>query len=855
MKAVLLISVVATACVVLGYFLIETDGEKNTRLEVLTQNQQISSLIALNIAPSIAQKDVEKVNTALLNFDQIYHPEYVIVVTNDDSVFYAIHKSVAERMRYRQISSSALNENDSINKLSIPLIHQSKTIGNLYCGFNQKSIVEQFRSDHNRSFIYACYIAFVVICLTLAFFFLQWKQTKQLIKSIKSDLQDSGIDREINDLSEGLNVLKKRRQEEAVRLVTLESLLRESQERFLALTENMSDVIAFFDRSGIVKYIGGSIRRLTGYSPDQFMEKSFFEYVHPDDVSFLIQHFREIVNGPSGEVQSHIEARLHHLSGEWKDVEFTFTNLLNEAPMQTILVHCRDITEQKKQETTIREQAALLNITPDAVYVCDLEDRILFWNKGAEKLYGSSEQQVRSKKIFEVVHHELPMQREEIYGILIRNGWWSGEVRYFRGGKAETIIESRWTLMRDAHDAPQAVLIVDTDITGRKQLEAQASRAQRMESLATLAGGIAHDLNNVLAPLMMSIEILQTKLLDEQSARVLATLETNTMRGAEIVKQVLTFAKGIQGQRIPVQIGHLIKDMEKTIQHFYPKNIKAQTEVEPDLGLIMGDPAQIQQVIMNICSNAKDVMPDGGRIIMRADNVYLSPDAVELSLGLKSGLYVRLRISDSGAGIPEEIQDRIFEPFFTTKEIGKGVGLGLSTAISIIRNHGGTITFTSEEKKGTEFEIFLPIEQLTIRKEIATASPSTQQGHGRLVMVVDDESAIRNITKEILEARGYRVLIAQDGVEAINLLRTSGEKIEATIVDMSMPVMDGIATIKAIRSILPSAVIIASAGFHEDMESSAFKELGIDHTITKPYTAGKLLAVLEDVLNRLEQSE
>ena len=250
-------------------------------------------------------------------------------------------------------------------------------------------------------------------------------------------------------------------------------------------------------------------------------------------------------------------------------------------------------------------------------------------------------------------------------------------------------VEGHWTLVRDAEGEPKSILCINTDITERKKLETQFLRAQRMESIGTLAGGIAHDLNNVLAPIVMAIEFLKLKNNDETSLEVLNTIETSAHRGADMVRQVLSFARGVEGQRIIVQPKHLMKDIQKIVADAFPKNIDLRINLKPELWNVLGDPTQLHQVLLNLCVNARDAMPDGGRITISADNVTLDKHYAAMHLDARAGSHVVLQVTDAGSGMSPAILEKIFDPFFTTKEVGKGTGLGLSTSQAIVKSHGG----------------------------------------------------------------------------------------------------------------------------------------------------------------------
>lgn len=367
--------------------------------------------------------------------------------------------------------------------------------------------------------------------------------------------------------------------------------------------------------------------------------------------------------------------------------------------------------ERKQTEHKIREQAALLDIATDAIFVQDLDNQILYWNKAAERLYNWQKEEAIGKKVSEIWQEKNLSQLQEALTTMMKNGSWEGELQQITKYGKEITVESRWTLVREFDRKTQSILIVNTDITQKKQLEAQFLRAQRLESIGTLASGIAHDLNNVLAPILMTAQLLESQLQDERSQRLLPILISNAKRGANLVKQVLSFTRGMEGDRTLLQLKHLIREIQQIIKETFPKSIEVSTQISANLWTVFGDPTQLHQVLMNLCVNARDAMPGGGKLKITAENFLIDANYAKMHIDARVGAYVAIAVTDTGSGIAPEIVDRIFEPFFTTKELGKGTGLGLSTVLGIIKSHSGFISVYSELGKGSEFKVFLPAQQ------------------------------------------------------------------------------------------------------------------------------------------------
>ncbi len=387
------------------------------------------------------------------------------------------------------------------------------------------------------------------------------------------------------------------------------------------------------------------------------------------------------------------------------------------------------------------------------------------------------------------------------------------------------------------------------DLTEQKKLEHQFLRAQRMESIGTLAGGIAHDLNNILAPIMMAVQILKISVTHAQSRKILETIEISSKRGADIVRQVLSFARGVEGERLEIQPKHLLKDIEAIIKDTFPKNIRWETSMEGDTWTVIGDPTQLHQILLNLCVNARDAMPEGGTMTLAAENVTLDDQYAAMNIDAKAGRYVSISVTDTGIGIPPGIIDKIFDPFFTTKEVGKGTGLGLSTVIAIVKSHGGFINVYSEPGKGSCFKVYLPAIEAVVANSRQTGLLATlPRGKGELVLIIDDEASILTITTQTLEAFGYRTLTAGDGAEAVAIYAQRKDSIAVVLTDMAMPIMDGPATIRALLKINPAVRIIAATGLRTEGSEAKATETGIRYFLAKPYTAATLLKTLRMVL-------
>ncbi len=637
---------------------------------------------------------------------------------------------------------------------------------------------------------------------------------------------------------------------EAVRMLGVISDISQRKQAETALLDmstalsNAAEGISRINPEGRYIAVNDAYANMVGYQPEEMIGMDWQQTVHPDDLDDLKAAYQQMLR--EGKVE--VEARGVRKDGSIFDKQLVMVTAYDEQ-RQLIGHHCfmKDVSDRKRTEQSIRNQAALLDIATDAIFLRDNANRIVFWNKGAERLFGWQAAEALGQNVQDLLCKNSEAEYEQAWQTVLELGEWQGELQKVTKTGDRIIVASRWSLSRDKVNQPQFILTVDTDITAKKQLERQFLQTQRLESLGTLASGITHDLNNILTPILAIAQLLQRKLpkLDQQNRELLQMLESSAKRGAKLVNQVLSFTSGAAGQYTTLQVNQLLSEIGQMVEQVFPKSIEVCIDFPADLWMISGDATQLHQVLMNLCVNARDAMPEGGTLQLSAQNLWIDETYARMNLNAHVGAYVVITVLDTGMGIPSSIIDRIFEPFFTTKEIGKGTGLGLSTCMGILKSHQGFIEATSEEGKGTQFKIFLPAVESLVPQ--STKDLNFLNGQGEWILVVDDEAPIRAITQDTLESHNYQVLIARDGIEAIATYAQYKHKIKLVLTDIMMPSMDGHTAIRALQKINPQVQIIAFSGLATNKPSAI--AAGAVAFLPKPYMTEELLNTMHEIFS------
>jgi PAS domain S-box-containing protein len=393
-----------------------------------------------------------------------------------------------------------------------------------------------------------------------------------------------------------------------------------------------------------------------------------------------------------------------------------------------------------------------------------------------------------------------------------------------------------------------AVLCFLRNITPQRKLEEQFQQAQKMEAVGTLAGGIAHDFNNLLQTVLGYTEILLHEDAGKSISQELFHIKHAAQRGAELTQQILTFSRKVQSKLRPVDLNIEVRQVQKLLQRTIPKMIEVELRLADDLKVIDADPAQVEQILMNLSVNARDAMPEGGKLIIGTKNIFLDESYCRRDLEAHPGEHVLLSVSDAGHGMDKETIEHIFEPFYTTKGVGKGTGLGLAMVYGIVKSHGGHIECSSQPGKGTTFSVYFPVIETEVSIE-ESEEYKIPVGGKETVLLVDDETAIRELGERTLLMSGYKVLKASDGESALEIYQEEHEKIDLVILDLIMPGMGGRKCLEKILEINPRAKVMIASGYAPDGTSDNPVEKGAKALVPKPFNINQLLQAIRKVLD------
>ena len=630
--------------------------------------------------------------------------------------------------------------------------------------------------------------------------------------------------------------------------------LEQSQVELAAIVESSEDAIIGKSLGGVITCWNRGAEKIFGYTSAEAVGQPLLMIFPPER-----QHEEsEILARISrGETVEHFNSERIRKDGRRIIISATISPLRDgSGKVIGASKIARDITAQKQAEQELRWRTAFfeaqVHSSIDGILVVDSNGKKLLQNRRVSELWkipphiaDDPDDSSQLKFVFGRVKEPDVFIQNTIHLNTYPDESSSEVVELVDG----TIMERYSAPVRGSDGTYYGRVWTFHDITERKKMEQQFLRAQRMESIGTLASGVAHDLNNILTPIMMSAPVLRMRISDESRGKIIDTIEMSAARGAQIVKQVLTFSRGLEGEMRTLQVESLINEMEQMIRSIFSKDITVECVIEPHLWLVLGDATQLHQVLLNLCVNARDAMPNGGTLRLSAANLDIDASYASMLPESTPGQYVLLEVSDTGSGIAPEILDRIFDPFFTTKGVGKGTGLGLSTVHGIVKSHGGFLKVASDLGKGTTFKVYLPVAPDQVAVATATTSSPPPTGHGELVLVVDDEAAVINAAQTVLQANGYRVMLAADATEALVKFTQNSHDIAIVLTDIMMPIMDGVLFLRTLRQINPNIPVIASTGHSEQKQVATMRDLGIETVLHKPYNAGTLLRTIHAALH------
>lgn len=639
-------------------------------------------------------------------------------------------------------------------------------------------------------------------------------------------------------------------------------VLKESEARLRELTERLnhylttSPTITYALRvgEGWVEsiWVSENIQRILGWTAQEALEPGWWRAnVAPEDLPGVEDAMGRLLTEPGLETVTH-EYQFLRKDGArvWIRDELRLQRSADGVHGEIVGTWV-DVTEQKRTEQSARLQSAALAVAANAIYITNHLGQIEWVNPAFTKLTGFSAEAAAGRGptallgTAEEPGHNWNMMWHDVLGGQV----WTGEARHVRRDGKCLVVEETITPVRDERGRITHCISIMQDVTEKKELQHQLLRTQRLESVGRLASGIAHDLNNVLAPMLMAPAVIRSVVKEPLVHSLVDSIEQNARRGAEIIRQLLTFGRGVEGQRAPVEPAAILVEMEKIVRQTFPKNIQCSLSLPAEPWAVMGDETQIHQVVMNLCVNARDAMPRGGDLHLALENVTLDETSAAMRPGAHAGNYVCLLVKDSGTGISQADLEHIFDPFFTTKELGAGTGLGLSTVLGIVKGHGGFIEVRTKGGEGSTFLVYLPASGRGPRGPALGGPSAFPRGQGQTILVVDDELSVRQVARTILEMHGYTVLEAEDGVQGISLFASHMDRIHAVVTDMMMPFMEGAPFIRSLRRLNPKLPIIAISGQQSPTQTFPEGSEKPDEFLSKPFAAGDLLHALQRVLN------
>jgi PAS domain S-box-containing protein len=646
-----------------------------------------------------------------------------------------------------------------------------------------------------------------------------------------------------------LNARLQRDVQERKRELAVEAL-RGSEERFRNLVESAKDVILTISPDSIITSLNPAFEKIIGWSRAEWIGKPFASLVHPDDLPLAVERFQRNLQG---EATPDFELRVLSKSGEYKVGEFGVTPQIQSGKVISILGVTRDVTERKRAEEEYVRLVTAIEQAAEGIFISDTNWIIKYVNPAFEHMTGYSRSDIidQHTRILKSDKHDKAFYKK-IRDTISQGNVWSG--RAINKRKDGKLYEAEVTAspVRDKTGAVINHVAIHRDITREVKLENELRQMQKMQAIGTLAGGIAHDFNNILAAIIGYTEIAKSKLPEESPVRHnLEHVLKAGFRATDLVKQILTFSRQTDQERKPVSVVPIIKEVLKFMRSSLPATIEMQQDIviPPEKDIVLADPTQLHQVLMNLCTNAAHAMHGKGGILkVTLSDIEVDAYLVAQHPDLKPGAYVRLTVSDTGHGMDAATMERIFEPYFTTKKLGEGTGLGLSVVQGIVKSHGGVITVYSEPGQVTSFHVYFPRIGEAITPE--TVADETLLTGSERILFVDDEKALVDMGKEMLNSLGYKVVTRTSSCEALDAFHAQPDAFDVVVTDMTMPEMTGIELAKIMLKIRPDIPIILCTGFSELINEKQVKEMGIRALLIKPFVTSKFAKTIRQMLDK-----
>jgi PAS domain S-box-containing protein len=632
--------------------------------------------------------------------------------------------------------------------------------------------------------------------------------------------------------------MEKRRRRDA------EEALRQSEERYRALVETASDWIWEIDAEARYTYASPRIADLLGYRPEDVLGRTPFDLMPEAEARRMRRVFEHSASRRAPLVTAEHDTR--HRDGRRVVLETSGVPILSGG--NALLGYrgmARDVTARKRGDEWLRTLGRAVEQSPASIIITDRRGAIEFVNPRFTEVSGFTAAEVMGANPRLLQSGQTPAEvYSELWKTITSGDVWRGEFLNKRKDGTPYTETASVAPVRDATGSITHFVAVKEDVTEGRRTKATLLRTQRLESIGCLASGIAHDLNNILTPILLSASLLQEGESAARRGEAVQTIESCAGRAIEVVRQLLSFARGREVPRQPVQVRHLIREVASVARETFPRNIVTSESCAAHLWPVMADGTQLLQVLMNLCVNARDAMPAGGTLSLRARNLLLDERLTDAPDGATAGPYVLITVQDTGTGIPDDARAHVFESFFTTKPDGEGSGLGLAMVKSIVADHRGIVSFTTDAGRGTRFDVYLPASPDRTTKTGEPEAGAAVRGRGELILVVDDERAIRDTTGATLERHGYGVLSAGNGIEALAHYSAHRDEVRLVLTDLMMPAMDGVALCRALRSLAPALpIVVAGGGLFGAAGRRALQDLAamnVTDILQKPHDAAAL---------------